>query len=222
MQPFTWEGCVVKIADKIAFYGRDLEDAIMLRLITAISFGRGIYRVLPKYDGEHRIRNKLHSESKQINNTTLIHSFILDLLECSSPEKGLQFSPWYRDFLKALRKVSEDLIYNHPRLKYSKRRAKLIIESIFEELTDIEVSSLTVEKIEAKLKNYPSLEEVFSEWMIKYSNLDEDSKKSLGFYNKTIYDIQNKNQYIKAVIDFIAGMTDNFAIKVFEELTRFS
>lgn len=28
--PYTWEGCVVKIADKISYLGRDIEDAITL------------------------------------------------------------------------------------------------------------------------------------------------------------------------------------------------
>ena len=28
-QPYTWEACVVKIADKIAYLGRDIEDAVL-------------------------------------------------------------------------------------------------------------------------------------------------------------------------------------------------
>ena len=32
-QPYTWEGCVVKIADKIAYLGRDIEDAFRLNFI---------------------------------------------------------------------------------------------------------------------------------------------------------------------------------------------
>ena len=32
-QPFTWEGCVVKVADKIAFLGRDIEDAVRLDIL---------------------------------------------------------------------------------------------------------------------------------------------------------------------------------------------
>ena len=31
--PYTWEGCVVKIADKIAYLGRDIEDAISLGIL---------------------------------------------------------------------------------------------------------------------------------------------------------------------------------------------
>ena len=32
--PYTWEGCAVKIADKIAYLGRDIEDAIILKFIS--------------------------------------------------------------------------------------------------------------------------------------------------------------------------------------------
>ena len=31
--PYTWEGCVVKISDKISYIGRDLEDALALNLL---------------------------------------------------------------------------------------------------------------------------------------------------------------------------------------------
>ena len=31
--PYTWEGCVVKLSDKIAYLGRDIEDAIELNLL---------------------------------------------------------------------------------------------------------------------------------------------------------------------------------------------
>lgn len=32
-QPFTWEGCVVKVSDKIAYLGRDIEDAARLNFL---------------------------------------------------------------------------------------------------------------------------------------------------------------------------------------------
>ena len=31
--PYTWEGCVVKISDKISYLGRDIEDAITLGIL---------------------------------------------------------------------------------------------------------------------------------------------------------------------------------------------
>lgn len=32
-QAATWEGCVVRLADKIAYLGRDIEDAMCMRLM---------------------------------------------------------------------------------------------------------------------------------------------------------------------------------------------
>jgi len=34
-----------------------------------------------------------------------------------------------------------------------------------------------------------------------------------------LYDLDNKQHFIKAIIDYISSMTDNFAIKIFDELT---
>ena len=221
VSPFSWEGCVVKVADKIAFYGRDAEDAINLGLMSTDNFYREVYRELNKLGRKEKIRDELHSESKEINNTTLIHSFVLDLLDNSNPERGLGFSPWYQDLLKALRVVSRNLIYDNPRLEYSKKRIRLGIESIFSQLMKLENGNLSVERIDTVLKHYPILNDAFVEWMIQYSNISESLKKDSRFDNKSIYDINNRGQYIRAVIDFISGMTDNFALNVFEEFTRF-
>ena len=31
--PYTWEGCVVKMSDKIAYLARDIEDALRLKVL---------------------------------------------------------------------------------------------------------------------------------------------------------------------------------------------
>lgn len=33
LPPYTWEGCVVKISDKISYLGRDIEDALRLKIL---------------------------------------------------------------------------------------------------------------------------------------------------------------------------------------------
>jgi dGTPase len=35
---------------------------------------------------------------------------------------------------------------------------------------------------------------------------------------KKIYNIKNKRQYMEAIIDYMAGFTDNFAIRCFNEV----
>ncbi|MBD9158610.1 MAG: hypothetical protein EGQ16_02005 [Clostridiales bacterium] len=39
--------------------------------------------------------------------------------------------------------------------------------------------------------------------------------------NKIIYDYTNPQDYYKAIIDFIAGMTDNYAIDMYNEIVSF-
>ena len=74
--PYTWEGCVVKIADKIAYLGRDIQDAITLGMIENLD---ELYEIL-NYD-----------KDEVINNTVIINNLIYDLCTNSSIEKGLCF-----------------------------------------------------------------------------------------------------------------------------------
>ena len=39
--------------------------------------------------------------------------------------------------------------------------------------------------------------------------------------NKIIYDINNEMDYKQAIIDYISGMSDNYAIKIYKELIEF-
>ena len=75
----TWEGCVVKIADKIAYIGRDIEDAMRLGFIDAA--------------GERQLRDMAQrARSDALNTTVIIHSMILDICRNSSPETGIRLS----------------------------------------------------------------------------------------------------------------------------------
>ena len=60
-----------------------------------------------------------------------------------------------------------------------------------------------------------------------FCNIDILPKEKFKDYlpytdNKKIYGrLQNRDLYVQAVLDFISGMTDSFAIKIFNELIRF-
>lgn len=71
------------------------------------------------------------------------------------------------------------------------------------------------------IKKYPLLIPTFIDWLIKYSSVDTFKKRRMRFGNHIIYNIEDKRDYQKAIIDFIAGMTDNFALKVYNEIIRF-
>jgi len=166
-QPFTWEGCVVKVADTIAFLGRDIEDAIRLNILTWSEFLLKSRKLAP-YLEENGEPVKL----RKINNTALIHCFILDLLNSSSPELGIRFSEKRLELIKGLRKLSRELIYEHHRLNQYKKFAKLVLESIFSELSSCYAGKDSLNKFEERLRPYKLLKDTFSGWIIQYTDIN--------------------------------------------------
>ena len=57
----------------------------------------------------------------------------------------------------------------------------------------------------------------FSEWL---NNYIEKSERN-GLKNKVIYNLNNEKDYYKAIITFISGMTDKFAIDTYNEIIKF-
>jgi dGTPase len=219
-QPVTWEGCVVKIADKIAFLGRDIEDAFALKLLTPGEFALECKKIAPEL--ESLLKRLVKISPENISNTAVIHELILNLTALSNPAAGLQFSPDCLALINELRKVSNNLIYNHPRLNCFKKLAHLVLNSIFEELFSLQNQGLTAENLEKRKVFAPGLYNSFEDWLIKYSDFDPVEKESRQYSNKTVYTLDKSSDYARAVIDFISGMTDKFAMSVFEELTRFN
>ena len=221
-QPFTWEACVVKISDKIAYLGRDIEDAFRLKIIQPVNM-RDILRL---------VKEQMGMELDCINNTVLMHQFIVNLCEQSDPVDGLVLSHKYLELMNEIKKFNYENIYKHPRLLYYKRYAELIIQSIYQELQTWNKGEATTNKVLEMTNFYPTLGRYFLEWLQKYSDLGriqrqqvENRKKvarNSNYNNKVIYNVLSNNKdYQRACVDFIAGMTDSFAEKIFKELTCF-
>ena len=102
-QPFTWEGCVVKLSDKIAYVGRDIEDAIRLRFLTKENM-ETLADMAKAYD------------KNAINTTVIIHNMIYDVCRNSSPEKGICLSDTFSEQLKAIKDFNYEFIYKNKRL----------------------------------------------------------------------------------------------------------
>jgi dGTPase len=107
--PFTWEGCVVKIADKIAYLGRDIEDARTLKILS-VSEAKELVKTVRPYT-KRRMR--------ELNNTILMHDFVIDVCMNSSPEGGIRLSKRALELMNAVRGFSYDKIYYHKRLNRS-------------------------------------------------------------------------------------------------------
>ena len=201
--PYTWEGCVVKIADKISYIGRDIEDAISLGILD-----------------EHL--NELHKMlgldiNEPINNTVLINNFIYDLCENSSIEKGLCFSEKTFELINELKKFNYKHIYRAEIINPSIEYFKIIINEIYNILKNLYDGNRTYINIQNLKKFYPNLMSSFEEWLQNYWNLE---RKEI-FKNDVIINMSNEKEYYKAIIYYISGMTDNFAIDIYNEIIRF-
>lgn len=211
--PITWEGCVVKISDKISYLGRDIEDALAQEILS-IGQIRELIKILKE-------TVKIDLDIKEINNTVLMHKFIIDLCKESSPEKGLCFSKEFLDLINCIKKFNTDNIYKHKRLDNFKKYVELIINCIFNTLLELYDDKNTLKAMDRYKDIYPLLISTFKEWIIKYTDVAPKQREILKYKNNIVYKIEKSEDYIKAIIHYISGMTDNFAIKVFQELTSF-
>ena len=201
--PYTWEACVVKVSDKISYIGRDIEDAITVG-------------ILDKHLSDlYKILNSNNDEA--INNTIIINNLIKDLCENSSPEKGLCFSDKMFELMNELKKFNYEYIYLSDRLIPSSRYFDLVLNEIYNTLKNTFDGENTLEKINNMKKFYPEILNNFEEWLSRYWNLKRDDK----YKNKILFDITNEKDYSRAIIYYISGMTDKFAVDMYNKIIGF-
>lgn len=195
--PYTWEGCVVKIADKISYLGRDIADAVALGLL----------------DGHLKELRKLLNckEGDVINNTVLINDLIFDLCKNSSPEKGLCFSKEMFKKINDIKRFNYNNIYHSEKLRPSNDYFRIVITGIYEALKSCYND---FERLEALS---PVLAKDFQDWLKNYWNLERDEKSQ----NAVIFDMKNEIDYYRAIIYYISGMTDNYAIAMYNQVIGF-
>ena len=195
--PYTWEGCIVKIADKIAYLGRDIQDAITLGILDRHL--KELYELMDI------------SEKKVINNTVIINNLIYDLCENSNIEEGLKFSDESFNFMNKLKEFNYKYIYLDDRLKPSREYFHLVLNTIYNTL---KLYFYDKEKVN---KMYPEIIKDFEDWLKMYWNMEREKI----YNNKVIFDMKSEKDFCQAVIYYISGMTDNFAIDMYEKIIRF-
>lgn len=204
-QAYTWEGCVVKVADKIAYLGRDIEDAIRMDFIES------------KDLKELREISKVYVE-KTINTTVIIHNFIISICENSSPEAGIRLSEEHNKMLKRIKDFNYRAIYKNPKFDVYRKYVALVIRSIYDTLIESYDGDNTINKLKEKVNVYPTLIHDFCKYLKTYFSLEKDVR----YKNKKIYGkLETREIYAQAIIDYISGMTDRYAIEIFNELLRY-
>ncbi len=106
LAPMTLEGCVVRMADTVAYIGRDIEDAILLGLIQRSDLPKNCSEQLGTTNGE------------------IVYTLVTDLIGNSSIPSGghkdnayIGFSNKIADLLKELKTFNYKNIYLHPATK---------------------------------------------------------------------------------------------------------
>ena len=213
-QPVTWEGAVVKVADKIAYLGRDIEDAMSLGILD-----RGNVKELEEMAGDDM--------EGAVNTGVIMHSMIIDICRNSSPETGIALSDEGLDTLTRIKKFNYQHIYNNPRLDPFVHYSELVLVELFMALSDVYDGDKTFERIHEAEAFYPTLMKTFGNYLARYVTLPGARIAIAGYErpecdNEKIYGaLSTEKEFTQAVIDYISGMTDSFAISTYQELLRY-
>ncbi len=203
--PYTWEGCVVKIADKISYIGRDIEDAITLGILD--EHLKELYELL----------GITSEDNIKINNTVIMNNLIYDLCENSSIENGLCFSEEALVLMNKIKSFNYKNIYLCDRILPSDRYATLVLNEIYQTFKSAYNANNTIDSLNQLRKFYPNVIQGFIEWLYQYISCD--NRENLK--NPVLFNLQNEFDYSKAIITYISGMTDKFAIDTYNEIVGF-
>jgi dGTPase len=156
--PATLEGCLVRMVDRIAYLGRDLEDGIKAGLIKKTDIPAEIVKELGADNGK------------------IIGCFVNDIIAGSIDKDAVVMSKDVLDLMKMLKDFNYSRIYNHPEVEAKSRKSDHIIRLLFEELTDLLRKSdrgKNSSVVHAITKEAPCMEVFFH--FIKNTNYNEQT-----------------------------------------------
>ena len=121
LKPMTLEGCVVRLADTISYIGRDLEDAITLKLVRREELPPEVAQPLGRTNG------------------AIVYSLVTDLITHSYDKNYVGYSPEVGGLLKRLKEFNYRRIYDNPRIKGETTKIEGLFQRLFERLlADVE------------------------------------------------------------------------------------
>lgn len=212
-QPATFEACAVKLADKIAYLGRDIEDAISMGILDRAQ------------TDELNALARAHGVAA-INTTVLMHDLIADIARESRPEEGILLGERYCSLINAVKHFNTKHIYRHPRLQPFCRYAALVLSELFDALAALYQGEDTLLFIdECRTRGAaPRLFGEFLSYLAPYVTCAMPASlaaryPAARYRNEKVYgNLAERKSYLRAVRDYIAGMTDTFAQKMYHEL----
>jgi dGTPase len=114
LKPMTLEGCVVRLADTISYIGRDLEDAITLKLVQ-----------------RHELPPEIDAGLGRTNGA-IVYSLVADLITHSYDKNYVGYSPEIGGLLKSLKEFNYRRIYGNTRIKRETPKIEGLFQQLFE------------------------------------------------------------------------------------------
>lgn len=179
--PVTYEGCVVRVSDKIAYLGRDLEDAVIAGLVDIDTLPETVACGLGRSNGE------------------MIDVMVQDVIGWSQANGKIGFSPEVHRLMVELKEFNYQNIYFHKKLKSYGAYCQRIIRLLYNELSNI---------FEEKQLNFRA-----------YAESEFPLEQRFGSYLEDMHLLYEGEEWpkLQIIYDYIAGMTDQYAIKTVKE-----
>lgn len=167
--PMTLEGAVVRISDLIAYLGKDIEDAIRLKVINKTDIPKDITDVLGS------------------TNTSIINTIICDIINNSYNKPYIKLSDDIYRAIVNLKIFNNKYIYEKSISDNTRKEYKIMFETVFDSL-------------------------------LKQLKENDLSSTFVNNYIAKMNDDYNKFSPERRVLDYIAGMTDNFFIMEYNKI----
>lgn len=200
--PYTWEGCIVKISDKISYLGVDINDAIQEGFLDS---------------NKLKELNNLLGIKENLNNSSIVNKLVKDICQNSSPKEGIKLSDNGLELMNKIKEYNYKYIYCADRMKPSEKYFDLVLNQIYEVLKGCFDGKNTYNKIKEQSKYYPVLLGRFAKWLLDYCDIENRDRMQ----NKIIFNIENEKDFYSAIICYIAGMTDKYAIDMYNGIIHF-
>jgi dGTPase len=180
--PCSYEGCATRLSDKIAYLGRDLEDAIYGGFIKRKDIPPKIEKVLGETNGE------------------IIDALVLDVIKTSKRKGTISFSDEKYELIKKLYDFSVEKIYKHKAILRYQDYCTKIVSQLFDYLIEI----------------YDS----YGNYYHRYKKSPVPLDRRFGNYLKKMERVYRKKFNAKQIVtDYIAGMTDGYALRCMREIS---
>ena len=158
-KPFTLEGNIVRIGDRIAYLCHDYDDGIRAGMINAVDLPEKVAHILGT------------------NPSNMITVMVSDMIKNSDGYNGIKLSAKVKNAMEEFREFMFQKVYHSAELESDRKKAKYIIHKLYEYFT-IHPESLPQEFLERE-----------ENWGLEAT-----------------------------IVDYIAGLTDIYAVHLFEEL----